>query len=119
MDHVLIEFRKAATRENRGRRGLQRRYSPALQRRAVEYWRHQRAGGGSVPTVAAAVGVAPWSLHCWIHAAQVHRHFHPVQVLPPAPVRPVMSLSLRFTADGPRVEGLDIETVAKLPVLMR
>jgi hypothetical protein len=31
MDQALTDFRKAAARENRGRRGLERRYSPALQ----------------------------------------------------------------------------------------
>jgi hypothetical protein len=36
MDHALVEFQRAAARENRGRHGLRRRYSPALQARAVE-----------------------------------------------------------------------------------
>lgn len=35
MDRALIEFRKAAARESRGRHGVQRRYSPALQAQAV------------------------------------------------------------------------------------
>jgi hypothetical protein len=37
MDHALGEFRTAAAGENRGRHGLQRRYSPTLQAQAVEY----------------------------------------------------------------------------------
>ena len=35
MDHALTEFRRAAARENRGRHGLQRRYSPTLRAQAV------------------------------------------------------------------------------------
>jgi hypothetical protein len=59
MDQALVEFRQAAARENRGRRGLQRRYSPALQERAVEYWRRRRRAGDGVPAVAAALGAHP------------------------------------------------------------
>jgi hypothetical protein len=49
MDQALVTFRQAAARENRARRGLQRRYSPALQQRAVEYWRRRRRAGDGVP----------------------------------------------------------------------
>src|SRR5262245_51173431 len=101
MDQALLEFRNTAARENRGRRGLQRRNSPALQRRTVEYWRQRRRGGDGVPAVAGAFGVAPWSLQRWIHASQAEGRFHPVQVIPPESVRTVPSLVLRFTADGP------------------
>jgi transposase-like protein len=118
MDQALVEFRQAAARENRGRHGLQRRYSPALQQRAVEYWRRRRRAGDAVPTVAAALGVAPWSLHRWIHAPKTQVRFHPVQVMTPEPVR-VPSVVIRLAADGPRVEGLDVEAVAKLLVLLR
>ena len=119
MDQALITFRQAAARENRGRRRLQRRYSPALQQRAVEYWRHRRRAGDGVPAVAAALGVAPWSLHRWIHAPKTRARFHPVQVIAPEPVRVVPSVVIRLTAEGPRVEGLDLEAVAKLLVLLR
>ncbi len=37
MDQALKQFRAAAARENRGRAGLQRRYSPALRAQAVRY----------------------------------------------------------------------------------
>jgi len=119
MDQALVTFRQAAARENRGRRGLQRRYSPALQQRAVEYWRQRRRAGEGVPAVAAALGVAPWSLHRWIHALKTRARFHPVQVITPEPVRGVPSVVIRLTADGPRVEGLSVEAVAKLLVLLR
>jgi hypothetical protein len=72
-----------------------------------------------VPAVAAALGVAPWSLHRWIHAPKSRVRFHPVQVSTPGPVRDVPNVVIRLTADGPRVEGLDVEAVAKLLVLLR
>jgi hypothetical protein len=81
MDHALVEFRQAAARENRGRHGLQRRYSPALQAQAVEYWRMRQRSGDGLRVVAAALGVAHWSLHRWIHASRRHGRFHPVQIV--------------------------------------
>jgi hypothetical protein len=119
MDQALVTFRQAAARENRGRRGLQRRYSPPLQQRAVEYWRQRRRAGDGVPAVAAALGVAPWSLHRWIHAPQTRVRFHPVQVMTPEPVRAAPGVVIRLTAEGARVEGPDVEAVAKLLALLR
>jgi hypothetical protein len=68
--------------------------------------------------VAAALGVAHWSLHRWIHARR-HQRFHRVQVIPAAPVPPGPSVVIRSTADGPRVEVLDVEAAAKLLALVR
>jgi hypothetical protein len=119
MDRILIQFRSAAARENRGRRGLQRRYSAALQRRAVEYWRQRRRAGDSMPAVAAALRVAPWSLHRWIQASKTPARFQPVQVITPEPTPGVPGVVIRLTADGPRVEGLDVEAAARLLGLLR
>jgi hypothetical protein len=119
MDQALVQFRHAAARENRGRRGLQGRYSPALQQRAVEYWRQRRRAGDGVPAVAAALGIAPWSLHRWIQASKTRVRFRPVELITPEPVRVVPTVVLSLSADGPRVEGLDLEAVAKLLVLLR
>jgi transposase-like protein len=119
MDQALADFRHAAARENRGRRGLQRRYSPALRRHAVEYWRTRRRAGEGVRVVATALDVAPWSLRRWIRAVPRPARFHPVHVITPEPMRTGPSIIIRLTADGPRVEGLDIEAAAKLLVLLR
>jgi transposase-like protein len=119
MDHALIEFRKAAARENRGRRGLQRRYSPALQARAVEYWRLRRQQGDRLRTVAAALGVAHWSLHRWTHASGRRARFHPVQVVTALPAPSVPSLVIELPTVGARVAGLDLQTAAKLLALLR
>jgi transposase-like protein len=119
IDHALIAFRKAAARENRGRRGLQRRYSPALQIQAVAYWDARRRHGAPVRVVAAALGVAHWSLHRWIRAARHQSRFHPVQVVAPVPAVSAPSLVIAFPTVGARVEGLDIDAAAKLLVLLR
>jgi hypothetical protein len=118
MDQALVEFRRAAARENRGRHGLRRRYSAALQDQAVEYWQLRHRAGDGVRVVAAALGVAHWSLHRWIQARR-HRRFHRVQIMPGPPVPPAPSVVIRFTSDGPRVEGLDVDAAAKLLALVR
>jgi transposase-like protein len=65
MDEDVVRFRRGAVRENRGRRGLSRRYSQELQRQAVAYWRIRKVEGDALPDVAQALGVAPWSLRRW------------------------------------------------------
>jgi hypothetical protein len=65
MDRDLVRFQQAAARENRGRRDVRRRYSPALRQQAVTYCLVRRRAGERVRDVAAALGVAPWSLHRW------------------------------------------------------
>jgi transposase-like protein len=119
MDHALVEFRKAAGRENRGRRGLQRRYSAAVQQQAVDYCRLRRRAGDGFRTVAAALGVADWSLRRWMKAAKNQAGFHPVHVVIPRPAPPVPSLVIRLTSDGPQVEGLDVEAAAQLLTRLR
>jgi transposase-like protein len=119
MDQALIEFRKAAARENRGRRGLQRRYSPALQAQAVAYWRARQRDGDQLRVVAAALGVAQWSLHRWIKTSKHQARFHPIQVVAPVPSPSVPSLVIELPTVGARVEGLDVEAAAKLLALLR
>lgn len=119
MDHALVEFRRAAARENRGRQGLQRRYSPALQAQAVEYWRTCQRNGDGLRVVATALGVAHWSLHRWIKASKRRVRFHPVQIGRPAPATSAASLVIEFPAVGARIERVDVETAAKLLALVR
>lgn len=118
MDEILQAFREAAAAEQRGRRPLQRRYSPALRARAVEYWRRQQASGVRLDAVAAALGVAPWSLQRWIRAAPAARPgFRDVHVL--AAARPTRTLTVVVTTEGARVDGLDVETAAQLLARLR
>ena len=119
MDQALVEFRKAAARENRGRRGLQRRYSPALQAQAVAYWRARHRHGDRLRLVAMALGVAHWSLHRWIKTSKRHARFHRVQVVTPVPAAPAPRLVIELPTVGARVEGLDVDAAAKLLALLR
>ena len=119
MDQALVEFRKAAARENRGRRGLQRRYSPALQAQAVAYWRARQRQGERLRVVAAALGVAHWSLHRWMRASKRHDRFHPVQIVTSVPSVPRPRLVIELPTIGVRVAGLDVETAAHLLTCLR
>jgi hypothetical protein len=119
MDQALVEFRRAAARENRGRRGLQRRYSPALQAQAVEYWRMRQRDGDGPRIVATALGVAHWSLHRWVHASKRQPRFHRVQIVPPVLPASTPPLVIAIPSVGVRVEGLDVEGAATLLALLR
>lgn len=119
MDQEVVLFRQAAARENRGRRHVRRRYSRALQAQAVAYWRTRQRAGDGLKSVAAALGVAPWSLRRWVQQARERARFQPVHVAVPAPSTPPPSLTVVLTAAGARVEGLDVETAARLLGLLR
>jgi transposase-like protein len=119
MDQALVRFRKAAARENRDRGTVRRRYSPALQQRAVEYCRARREQGDGVREVAAALGVAPWSLHRWMRIWATHGRFHEVQTMAsPSPMAGAVPVII-VSAEGLRVEGLDVGTAAQLLRLLR
>lgn len=115
MDEALTRFRAAAALENRGRGRMGRRYSAALQAQAVRYWAQRQQDGETLPEVAAALGVASWSLQRWARAPRLR----PVQVVPPS-TRPVVPpLVVVLTANSVRIEGLDIETAADLVARLR
>jgi transposase-like protein len=120
MDEALRRFREAAEEENQGRGTVRRRYSKALRAQAVRYWRRRKRAGERVHDVATALGVAPWSLRRWMRrpvtsTARFQRvHVAAARVSPPAPV-----LAVVITAQGPRVEGLDVEAIARLLTLLQ
>jgi hypothetical protein len=119
MDQELVRFREAAGRENHGRRDVGRRYSAALQQQAVRYWLTRQSEGDGLRDVAATLGVAPWSLFRWTRDSKKRRRFAPVQVVAPAPPRSVPGIVMVMSADGPRIEGLDVEAAARLLALLR
>jgi transposase-like protein len=119
MDQDVRAFRVTAARENKGRVGLQRRYSPALRAQAVRYWGVRRRAGEALRDVAVALGVAPWSLHRWTRASRTRAHFHPVHVVPAAGPSVGAGLVLVLSAGSTRVEGLDVDTAARLLVRLR
>jgi transposase-like protein len=119
MDQELQRFREAAARENRGRPAIRRRYSPGLQAQAVAYWHGCQQRGESLRHVAAALGVAPFSLERWTRRATSSPAFRPVALVGPATVARAPSLVVMVTADTARVEGLDVDTAAQLLRLLR
>ena len=90
-----------------------------LQLQAVEYLRTRQQQGDGLRQVAVALGVAPWSLYRWSRTSDKRERFREVQVAasasPSATGRPVVIMS----ADGLRVEGLDLTAAAELLRLLR
>ena len=84
MDQAVVQFQKAAARENRDRGSVRRRYSSTLQQQAVEYCRERQRQGDGRRDVAAALGVALWSLYRWTRASEERARFHQVQIARPA-----------------------------------
>ena len=119
MDQDVKAFRAATQRENGTRTGLQRRYSPALRGQAVRCWQARQQAGEALREVAKALGVAPWSLYRWTRASPSRARFHPVAIV--APQRPTERADLVIVvgATSTRVEGLDVETAARLLALLR
>jgi hypothetical protein len=119
MDDALIRFRHAADREKRHRR-LRRRYSSALQHDAVAYWQRRRRKDG-VRTIAAALGVSVTTLQRWTRASARRSRFRPIEVVAAAPAinTGAAAVAIQITAAGPRVEGLTVETAARLLALLR
>jgi hypothetical protein len=115
MDEALTRFRAAAALENRGRGRMGRRYSATLRAQAVQYWAQRETEGDALPEVAAALGVAPWSLQRWARAPQLR----PVQVVPQVTGPVVPQLVVVLTGDSVRIEGLDIETAAHFVARLR
>lgn len=114
MDRRVQRFREHARRENRGRRGVQRRYSESLQRQAVSYYEEQRSKGTSLAEVAQALGVSGWSLFRWVKGSRWRAGFRPVEVMEAAALPRDEGRVVVISPQGYRVEGLDVEGVIQL-----
>lgn len=119
MDNELIRFRRAAERENRGRRAIRRRYSRTLQQHAVDYCHARRQRGDGVRAIAAALGIAPWSLHRWTRRLKPRPPFRPIELRDGDASAQPPPMVITMTAAGPRVEGLTVDTAARLLMLLR
>ena len=118
MDQALTAFREAADRENLHRR-VRRRYSSTLRQHAVEYWQQRRRHEG-VRAIAAALGVSVTTLQRWTRGSTARRRFRQVEVRHPVTdAVGAVPVVLTVTAAGPRVEGLTVETAARLLTLLR
>lgn len=114
MDEAVEQFRRLVRRELGDRQGAERRYSAALRQQAVAHWRAREAAGDGLPAVAAALGVAAWSLRRWAQDGRLRRVAVIEDSAPPA-----RGVSVIISADTVRVEGLDVETAAQLIARLR
>jgi hypothetical protein len=85
----------------------------------VEYWLARQRHGDGMRVVAAALGIAPWSLYRWTRIYEQHVRFHPIQIVDNSPAVADASLVMVMRPDGLRIEGLDIQTAAQLLKLLR
>jgi transposase-like protein len=60
---------------------VRRRYSTALQQQAVDYCLARRQHRDGVREVAAALGGAQRSLHCWMRTRATREGFHAVHMI--------------------------------------
>ena len=115
MDEALLHrFRQATDRENR-RRPLCRRYSSALRQQAIEYWQQRpvEEGGGQLPRI----GVSVTPLQRWTRGSARGPRFRPIAVIDSSEKAP--RVLIQITPVGSRVEGLTVETAARLLTLLR
>lgn len=119
MDDTLIRFRRAAEHENRGRRAIRRRYSLTVQQHAVDYCHARRQRGDGLRGIAAALGIAPWSLHRWMRRLNPRPPFRPIELRDADPPAPPPSMVITVTPAGLRVEGLTVDTAARLLARLR
>ena len=117
MDETVSAFHEAAVQENR-QRAQRRRYSPALQQQALAYWEQRRAHEG-VRTIAATLGISLSTLQRWTRGSRVRPRFRRVAVAAPEATMAGPAVVITITDQGPRVEGLSIETAARLLRLLR
>ena len=117
MDQALSAFREAADRENLHRRS-RRRYSSTLRQQAVEYWQQRRGHEGG-RAIATALGVSVTTLQRWTRGG-VRSRFRRVAIGPPVTAAVgAVPVVITITAAGPRVEGLTVDTAARLLTLLR
>lgn len=110
MDAKLRRFRKQAEKENRGKKGLARRYSRELRQDAVAYLKRRRVEGATSGRVASELGVNGWSLSRWVRETESRGALVPVELKHPEEST-VVSL---VTPRGYRVEGLSEERLVRL-----
>ena len=110
MDGKLRAFRKQARKENRGRKGLARRYSRRLRLDAVAYLKRKKREGVSLDVVASELGVSNWSLSRWSRESDRRGEVVPVEV---SASEETVELSL-VTPRGYRIEGLSEERLVRL-----
>ena len=120
MDPKARRFRKEASRINRGRKGVCRRYGAELRKLAVTYCSERRQQGASVNEVAGELGINGWSLNRWIRGREKRAEFVKVEVeSPTASNSSSADPCVLVTPEGYRIEGLTVEGAGQLLRVLR
>ena len=110
MDAKLRVFRNQSKEENRGRKGLARRYSRELRLAAVTYLKRRKSDGATVGRAASELGVSSWSLSRWLRETESRGALVAVEL---SEREESTEVSL-VTPRGYRVEGLSEERLVRL-----
>src|SRR5437899_10469291 len=115
MDREVRKFRSDAIQPMGARPGTAVRYTPDLRRRAVGLARRRRRAGVAVAAIARDLGLRPRALRLWLQAPRSRPRLRRVAVSAmPEATAPRDGLSVLVTAQGVRVNGLDLATLVAL-----
>ena len=115
MDREARTFRQDAARHIGDRTGTATRYTPDLRRRAVGIARRRLRAGVAVAATARDLGLRPHALRLWLQAPRSRPRLRRVAVsATPEATAPRGGLSVLVTAQGVRVDGLDLATLVAL-----
>ena len=110
MDAKLRAFRNRSEEENRGRKGLARRYSRGLRLDAVADLTRRKSDGATAARAASELGVSSWSFSRWLRETESRGALVRVELTDP---EESTELSL-LTPCGYRVEDLSEERLLRL-----
>lgn len=115
MDREARTFRRDAARHIGARTGTAIRYTPDLRRRAVGIARRRRRAGVAVAAIARELGLRAHALRLWLQVPRTRPRLRRIAVAAgPVSTTPAAGLSVLVTAQGVRVDGLDLATLVTL-----
>ena len=120
MEEEARRFREEAARYNRGRKGVSRRYPETLRDLAVSYCSARQQRGGNLSKIARELGINGWSLNRWVRGTKKRAEFVKVEVQSPIDTNSSCAFPcVLVTPEGYRVEGLTVEGVGHLLLVLR
>jgi transposase-like protein len=113
MDSTLRRLRNEAKRFSNEATPTATRYSPEFRDEVVRLARERRELGVPVSRIAGELGVRGRTLSIWLRSAP-KRRLRRVKVAPVAEAGPPSAPLLVVSSGAMRIEGLDLESVARL-----
>ncbi len=116
MNSMAQRFREEAEEYNKGRSGVQRRYSGSLRHKAISYSVEKRREGASWLKIAQELGISGWTLARWVSRTEIEGEIKEVEIITEMKEKKVPGKDGLgfFTPEGYRVEGLSLEKVRSL-----